>query len=173
MDACLEEGIPVVLDTSGYGDGDTLAALAKKSVGILYDMKMIDDRKHRELTGVSNHRILANLERLCADADTRTKIKMRMPLLSGINDTQPVIEETCRFYAKHHLQAATLLPYHALGIQKSRNIGRAVQEFEPPPPERLHEIQQMFAQYGIQTEILGEPGPQEAEEAGTISERWN
>lgn len=159
--ACLEEDIPVVLDTSGYGDGDTLTALAKKSVGILYDMKLIDDQEHRNMTGVSNRRILENLERLCADADTRAKIRMRMPLMSGINDTPPVIEETCRFYAEHHLQAATLLPYHALGVQKSRNIGRAVQEFEPPSAERLQEIQELFEQNGIQTEILGETGPQD------------
>jgi len=168
-DACLEQGIPVVLDTSGYGDGDVLFALAKKSAGILYDMKLIEDQAHRRMTGVGNSRILENLERLSADAGIRAKIRMCMPLIRGVNDTEAVIEKTRRFYAEHHLCTATLLPYHALGIQKSRNIGRPEQEFEPPPAKRLHEIRDLFERGGIQTEILGEPGSGESQRAANIS----
>ena len=150
--------IGVCLDTCGYGDGDALVALARHGAvsHILYDMKSIDDRVHTAYTGRSNALILRNLERLAADPLTHDKLLMRMPLISGVNDTPSIIEETAALYRRLGLHQVTLLPYHDLGVFKASNIGRTPERFSSPSGERLAAIQQCLeAQANMEVEILG------------------
>ncbi|MCI6639514.1 MAG: glycyl-radical enzyme activating protein [Pygmaiobacter massiliensis] len=156
QDACLAEGIEVVLDSSGYGPFEPFLEMAKKCQYILFDMKRFDEPGHIELTGVSNQLILENLAKLAADPSVNPKIWMRMPLIAGVNDMPEVIDATCEFYQRHQLKKVTLLPYHELGVQKSRNLGCDQTTFAPPSTERLHEIRDQFAAIGMQVEILGE-----------------
>ena len=158
IDLAAKEDIRVCLDTSGYGDGDTLARLAAKEnvSDILYDMKGIDDEVHRQCTGRSNALILENLGRLAADEALREKIRMRMPLVKGLNDGQDIILATGAFYKAHGIRRVTLLPYHNLGVSKSRNIGGSQETFEPPADERVEEIRRYFEEEcGMEVEILG------------------
>lgn len=147
--ACHEEGITVAIDTSGYGDGDLLYELAKEGDYILYDIKSSLDEVHRSVTGVSNHLIQENLKRISADPSIAKKIIIRMPLISGINDTEEDIEATCKFLDGMGLQRATLHPYHDLGISKSRSLGEAVVRFAPPDASRLQEIRDRLEKVGI------------------------
>lgn len=157
LDAAVAQGIGVALDTSGFGDGESLHIMAKKADYILYDMKCIIDDKHQEVTGVSNKIILKNLEILASDKDIADKIKMRMPLIHGINDTNEVIDKTLKLYCKLGIKDVTLLPYHELGISKYRSLyGVNGDKFEPPEEERLQQIKPLFENNGIQTVILGE-----------------
>lgn len=157
IDAAAGRQIRVCLDTSGCGDGDALMRLALKEnvTDVLYDMKCIDDEIHRRVTGRSNERILENLKRLAADARTRQKIQMRMPLISGINDSREIIERTASFYKEQGIRRVTLLPYHNLGILKEKHIGGRQQEFQPPSDEAVEEIRSCFTAEGMETEILG------------------
>ena len=161
IDAASDEGIGTVLDTSGFGDGDVLLELARRSTNILYDMKFITDEGHRQATGVSNSLILDNLRRLAADRDINPKLIMRMPLIQGLNDTAEVIDATCEFYRQNRIKNVTLLPYHELGVSKSRNIGRVVELFCPPTPERLLEIRRQFEEIGMNVSVLGEDSPKD------------
>ncbi len=152
------KGIKVCLDTSGYGNCEELYQLAGLSnvTDILFDMKCIVPEKHREGTGVDNHTILENLEKLAADESIRTKITMRMPLMKGFNDTEDIISATADFYDKNNLRRVTLLPYHTLGISKSERIGEVANVFEPPSKDRISEIRTVFEGRGISVEVLGE-----------------
>ena len=120
----------------GYGDGDHLEKLARKSnvERILYDMKAIDDEVHRKCTGHSNEIILENLIRLSDVPELSEKIQMRMPLVSGVNDNREMLERTADFYRKNGIKRVTLLPYHDLGISKQRNIGKEQKAFSPFTP---------------------------------------
>ncbi|MDD3289871.1 MAG: glycyl-radical enzyme activating protein [Eubacteriales bacterium] len=152
------KGIHVCLDTSGFGDGEALYDLAASPAvtDILYDMKCIQPQKHLEGTGVDNQGILENLVRLAADARICKKITMRMPLISGYNDTDEIIKETAAFFIKNNLRKVTLLPYHTLGVSKSERIGEVAEVFEPPSPERLVQIRSLFELTGITVEVLGQ-----------------
>ncbi|MBR5640848.1 MAG: glycyl-radical enzyme activating protein [Firmicutes bacterium] len=153
-----EEGIGVCLDTSGFGDGDTLFRLASKEnvTDILYDMKAIDDEVHQAYVGQSNALILQNLKVLAADPAIRDKIRMRMPLIHGVNDGQDMIERTAELYKELGLKKLTLLPYHDLGLAKMRNIGGTPEVFEAPSDERVEEIRAFFRKSaGMDVEILG------------------
>lgn len=156
MQAALAEGIPVVLDTSGFCSGQALLKLAAQAQNILYDMKAIDPAVHQEYTGVSNRLILENLMLLAAEPAIRDKVWIRMPLIHEVNDTDAIIHATRDFLAEHHFPYATLLPYHELGVAKYRSLGVAQQVFAPPPQERLAEIAALFNASGIRTAILGQ-----------------
>ncbi len=158
IDRAAEQGIGVCLDTSGFGDGDTLFHLASKEcvTDILFDMKSIDDQVHVEYVGFSNESILENLKRLMADPAVKEKIMMRMPLIKGVNDTEEIIRKTGEFYAENGLTKVTLLPYHFLGVSKEKNIGRIPEEFAPSSDERVREIKEYFESLGMEAEILGQ-----------------
>lgn len=158
VDAAGEEGIHTCLDTSGFGSGDWLVSLAGREcvTDVLYDMKSIDDEVHKKYVGQSNQMILENLKRLAKSPVTRQKLQMRMPLMSGVNDTWEIIEKTAAFYKAHGIQKVTLLPYHNLGISKKRHIGGEQIEFAPPTDEYVDQIEDYFETYaGMEVEILG------------------
>ena len=157
MDACGKIGIGVVLDTSGYGPGSTLFRLASHSscTHILFDMKSVKNEKHKEYTGVENELILRNLKELAADPGISQKLIMRMPLISGVNDGEEEIQTIARFFADNNLRIVTLLPYHELGVSKSRHIGREPEVFQAPSAERIQEIIVCLKASGIEVEVLG------------------
>lgn len=158
IDLAEEKGINVCLDTSGYGDGEALCHMARRKnvTDVLFDMKAIDDTVHQAYTGRSNSLILENLRALAADPETRTKIQMRMPLIHDVNDTQEIIRATGELYRTLGLKRVTLLPYHDLGVSKSRNIGGAPEKFTPPDEERVAEIKRYFEEFfRMDVEILG------------------
>lgn len=151
------EGIRVCLDTSGFGDGQALLALARREAvtHVLYDMKSVDDTVHRQYTGQSNRLILENLALLADDPITREKLQMRMPLIAGVNDTPTIIEATAALYRRLGLTRVTLLPYHQLGVSKMRNIGGTPEIFQPPTPQHLTTIRTTLEASGMTVELLG------------------
>jgi len=158
IDEAAVRDINVCLDTSGFGNGDWLVKLAEKVnvTDILYDMKAIDDELHQKCTGHSNQIILENLKRLAADDVLREKIRMRMPLVSELNDGWDIIERTAEFYKEHGIKKVTLLPYHDLGVSKKRHIGGEQQVFSAPTDEYIDKIFAYFQEEaGMEVEILG------------------
>ena len=158
IDEAAKREIHVCLDTSGFGEAKSLQELARKEnvTDILYDMKAIDDDVHREYTGVSNEKILANLRMLAEDPKTADKLWLRMPLVHGVNDTEEIIRRTGEFYQEIGVKKVNLLPYHNLGISKERNVGGVQEEFQPPSEEWLTEIEHYFKdELHLDVSILG------------------
>lgn len=151
-----EHQINVALDTCGYCEKALFLELAKNADYILFDMKSIDDSVHKKYTGISNQRILANLDVLAENPELRKKVWIRMPLIHGINDTPEIIEKTRTYLAERKFTFATLLPYHELGVAKYKSLGADQETFEPPSDEQLHEIAAIFTESGIRTAVLGE-----------------
>lgn len=158
IDEAGRRGIHACMDTCGFGDSQALMELALKPnvTHILYDMKSIDDEVHRAYTGVSNQLIIRNLKMLAANEAAAEKLVMRMPLISGVNDSHAIIRRTGRLYREIGVKRVSLLPYHNLGISKKRNVGGTQEEFRPPSEERLAEIEGYFkGKLNLDVEILG------------------
>lgn len=158
IDAAAANGISVCLDTSGFGDGEVLKALAEKEnvSHILYDMKAIDHETHLAYTGQGNAQIIENLIMLAKDADLRSKLIMRMPLIRGINDSDVQISQTADLYRHLGIKKVTLLPYHNLGALKEEHIGGSQTLFEAPDDERVDAIKLCLEnKTGAEIEILG------------------
>lgn len=148
--------INVALDTSGYGSSDVLCKMALECDYILFDIKTSDQARHLRLTGVPNKPILDNLSRIAQLPGVASKIIIRMPLISGVNDDFEDIGHTCDLMKSLELKEVTLLPYHDLGSAKYRGLSVAAPEFSRPSSEHLHSLAEIFVNSGIKVEIGGE-----------------
>ena len=157
IDLCAEEEINVCIDTSGYVAYDTIDAIARKSnvEYILYDIKHLDNREHEKYTGVGNEIILDNLRRLASDEDILPKLWMRMPLISGINDNEDVLNRTRELYKELGITKLSIMGYHNFGNSKAEHTGKKMDKFKPPSDERLNEIKSDFESMGMSVEITG------------------
>lgn len=124
------EGLHVALDTSGEAPWDALARVVGAGVDlVLYDIKSLDDSRHRQATGVGTARILANLRRLRTD-QPGAKVVLRHPLVPGFNDRPEDFAALGRLAVELGV-AIEVLPYHPLGQGKYEAIGK------PRPQEKI------------------------------------
>lgn len=92
--ACKQEGINTAIETCGYSKLESVLKVAEFTDLFLFDIKHINSDKHFELTGVRNEQILENLKELLR---RKYKVKIRMPLLKGVNDRKEDIEDIIKF----------------------------------------------------------------------------
>ena len=150
LDGCRERGLRTAVDTAGSSQNGALERLASKTDLVLFDLKVMDDARHREWTGVSNGAILANLERLAAG---RNEVWVRIPLVRGVNDDEDNIRRTTALLTSlRTIKRIGLLPYHSGGLEKARRIGKesCFRRFEPPTEERLAAIEAAFRGAGFE-----------------------
>lgn len=157
VDDAAEKGINVCIDTSGFGNGDFLEAMAARDnvTTVLYDIKAVEREKHKKLTGEPNDLILKNLRRLSENSLSKNKIMIRMPLIAGLNDQDEDISDTVKLLTDLGLFKVTLLPYHSLGVNKKKRIGGHQDTFETPSDEHVEEIKAYFEAAGFEVEIQG------------------
>jgi len=149
LEACRKEGVHTALDTCGYAPREQLLAAARLADLILYDLKTMDDYRHRECTGVSNSLILENLEAL---GRVRANIWVRVPLIPGFNDDGDELESIARFASSiEGVRQVNLLPYHETGLHKSARLGRTCRPGKLPPPsaESLEQAAETFRAFGL------------------------
>ena len=124
LQACKQEGLHTAIETCGYTKKETILRFAEYVDLFLFDLKHIDSDRHFELTGVRNEMILENLEELIMK---RNHVKVRMPMLKGINDSEAeirgVIEFLKPFRNFKNFEGIDLLPYHKLGVNKYVQLG--------------------------------------------------
>lgn len=124
LQACKQEGLHTAIETCGYTKKETILRFAKYVDLFLFDLKHIDSDRHFELTGVRNEMILENLEELIIK---RNCVKVRMPMLKGINDSEAeirgVVEFLKPFREFKNFEGIDLLPYHKLGVNKYVQLG--------------------------------------------------
>jgi pyruvate formate lyase activating enzyme len=149
LEACRARGFHTALDTAGMSHNGALDRLADKADILLYDLKIMDEARHREFTGVSNAPILDNLKRL---ASAGREIWVRVPLVGGVNDDEDNIGRTIAFLLSlKTVRRVGLLPYHAGGLDKARRIGREshFRKFESPSEARLAAVEAAFREAGF------------------------
>jgi len=155
LQACREKEIHTALDTSGFAAWETIERIRGYVDLFLYDLKLIDDARHRQFTGVSNALILKNLQAL---SQRRHAIRLRVPVIPGINADDESVRQIGAFAAAlPHLNGVDLLPYHAIGLDKYTRINRVykLSETRSPSDERLAEIAHILNSFGLMVKIGG------------------
>jgi pyruvate formate lyase activating enzyme len=144
---CKASSIHTTVDTAGFARTDKLKEVSDYVDLFLYDLKTLDDTKHREYTGVSNMTIIQNLKLLSSWGNN---IIVRTPVIPGFNDDPESIGRIARFVASlQNIREMHLLPYHATGSEKHRRLGThyRMNGTKPPSAEKMavltKEIQKM------------------------------
>lgn len=149
---CKAHELHTTLDTCGYAPWSKLQALDGLVDLYLYDLKVMDEARHRQHTGVSNQVILENLEKL---AHGGARIVIRIPLIAGFNDDGPNLEQTAAFLAGlPGIQRVELAPYHEIGNAKYDALERRQPQFAPPAPEVLQQAITIFGHAGMVAQLI-------------------
>jgi pyruvate formate lyase activating enzyme len=155
MQEIKKSNIHVALDTSGYIPFQDLERISDRVDLFLYDLKIMDDEKHKKFTGVSNRIILENLQKF---SDRKKAIHVRIPLVSGVNDDN----QSIRMFAEHlrtlkNVKNISLLAYHRGGCEKYRRLLKEekLETFNPPSKERIEEARKILKDSGFSVRIGG------------------
>lgn len=155
LQACKEKGIHTAVDTCGFATWQVLDSVRPHVDLFLYDIKLMDDGKHREFTGVSNQLILQNLQML---SSLGHNIFLRVPIIPGINDDAENLYQIGMFAAAlPRVRRVDILSYHHAGIDKYERLNKTyvLPEIRPPSDERMSEIQQALEEHNLQVKIGG------------------
>jgi len=149
------EGLHTVVDTSGLGGWSVLESIIDDTDLFLYDIKCHDPELHKQLTGVSNRLIKANLENLLrCGAD----VILRMPLVAGLNDQEDEMVSLAKWLrALQPGLVLHLLPYHKYGEQKYESLGLKYSLLQPAPPQpdKLLKLTNIAEAHDLKTTIKG------------------
>ncbi|MBU5292832.1 glycyl-radical enzyme activating protein [Anaerosalibacter bizertensis] len=155
LDICNKKNIHTTLDTSGYTKWENIEKIVNKVDLFLYDLKLIDDEKHKKYIGVSNKLILENLKKL---SSLGKRIFVRMPIIAGINDGNDHIDESIKFIKTlNNIEQVNLIPYHSMGMDKYKrlNMDYKLSGMEKPADEKMEELKEKFEKEGIKVKIGG------------------
>lgn len=106
-----ERYLHVAIDTNGHCDWSILKEFAELADVVLFDVKHLDDEKHKKATGVTNKKVLKNLDLL---SQTDVEIWVRIPIIPGFSDSLEYQEEVAEFLIglTGDINRVDLIPYH-------------------------------------------------------------
>jgi len=111
------EGIHTAIQTSGYSDYDIYKKVIDKVDYVMQDIKLVDPDLHKKYTGVSNDKILKNIEFL---KKSGKDFVFRVPLIPDITDTQENLKAISEIAGEFETE---LLRYNDMAGAKYPSIG--------------------------------------------------
>jgi pyruvate formate lyase activating enzyme len=152
LKASREKGLHTTLDTTGCVPWEDMERVLPYVDLILWDIKHLDTRVHKQATGVENELILENLGRA---ADLGKRIWLRMPLIAGFNDQPEHVAEIVALAKKVEAEKISLLPYHEGGVSKNEQLGRPYPfpEGKTPSDEHVAFLKGMIEAEGIKATV--------------------
>ncbi len=138
-----EQGVHVAVDTAACVPWERFETCLPFVDLFLVDVKLFDEKKHIEYTGVSNARIFENIKKLAR----KKPMYIRIPLVGGVNDTAEEMEPIADFLTTlgENVLQIELLTYHALGIAKSALLGMQAKPFKAPAKEKMQALAALFS----------------------------
>ena len=149
IDECEAIGVDTVIETAMHFRWEAVKPILEKVDMVFADIKHMDSVEHEKWTGVGNEIILENFKKLGA---MRKEVVIRIPLVSGVNDTDENIINTVGFIKSNlSVKGVELLPYHNLGKGKYESLNKAfIESLQKPSKERIEEIKRIFEDYDIE-----------------------
>ncbi len=122
---CKTHFIHTAIETSGFAEWETYESVAKYCDLVFNDLKIFDDDKHKQYTGVGNQRILQNIQNLCEFSEKyrKPRVIIRRPVIDGITSDEDVIAMAKFVNDLPTHPEINLLPFHNLGAAKYAMAG--------------------------------------------------
>lgn len=155
LQACKALGLHTSVDTSGYTPWEFLERISPYVDLFLFDLKIMDDERHRQFTGLSNGLILENLAAL---SKLGQHIILRVPVIPGITDDADNLTAITRFAAGlPHLENIMLMPYSQTAKEKYERLGKPYLMTPLPASDvgRLTDLAQQIHQSGLEVSVVG------------------
>lgn len=150
-----KKGYNIAIDTCGFAPSENFHIVLPYVDTFLYDIKLMDDEKHKKYMGQSNELIFTNLKYL---SDNGARIYIRIPVIGGVNDSDEEMQAIIS-YLKENISVAqvNLLPYHDIASSKYQRLDVTYkgEEFTVPSKERMEELKEMFQKNGFTNTKIG------------------
>ena len=117
LEGCRALDIHTAVDTCGAAAPYAIERVAELADLILYDLKHVDDESHRRITGSSNREILDNLRLLVR---LQAAVRVRFPLVPGVNDDAAHVRRLAEFVASLGLPGIDVVPYRRVAVRALR-----------------------------------------------------
>ena len=141
LDKCKKDGIGTAVDTAGNVPFESLEKVIPFTDIFLYDIKCVTPDVHKKFTGVVNNRILNNYKLLIS---LGKRVIVRVPMTTECNANDAEFPKIAAFLNEYKPEKVELLPYHALGENKYRAIGREPEIFHAPSKEDMERFKGMI-----------------------------
>jgi pyruvate formate lyase activating enzyme len=143
-----KKGIHTCLDTSGITYQEELSEkylqLLNSTDLVMLDIKHIDSKQHRKLTGHTNERILEFAKFICKQG---VDLWIRFVAVPTLTDNEEDLIKLGEFLAElTTLKALDVLPYHTMGISKYEELQLEypLRGIEPMEKEKAREIRDII-----------------------------
>ncbi|MCQ5131161.1 glycyl-radical enzyme activating protein [Butyricicoccus faecihominis] len=146
---CKKECFNTAVETCFFGPWEHIETMLPYINTIYADMKLIDSDLHKKYCGVDNSLILDNMLRT-NEVESKLRLVIRTPIIPGINDSDEELNRIGEFCAKlRHLDYVQLLPYHRLGTETYKKLGRPylLEHVKSPSFEEMERCRNVIRQY--------------------------
>lgn len=149
-----EMNIHTAVDTSGYAPTDIFKEVISLTDLVLFDLKIIDNKKHNLYTGTDNHLIHDNLDHLIK---SKIPFRIRIPLVNEMTADDENLNGIAVMLRGKGDVDIDLLSYHDLGLGKQQKTGlkSSNSKLTAPGKERIEEIRNLFRSYDFNVNIGG------------------
>jgi pyruvate formate lyase activating enzyme len=156
LEECKRRDIRTAVDTSGCVPRAVVRTVAEWADLFLYDIKLMDNERHRQFTGASNRRVLQNLRWL---SEQEAHVRIRLPLIPDVNADETNIRATGAFVSSLPTRyPVDILPYHSIGADKHERLGRTYRlpEAKAPSDAEVADAVGILEGFGLDVTVRGE-----------------
>ena len=148
-----EHGINTAVETCGYGNREKFQEILKYTDTVLFDLKIMDNGKSREIIKGSSDIITENF-RTAADTG---KVIVRFPYIPGYTDETENLEKISELMKECNVNNIDILPYHNYGSKKYEYLNRKylLENLEIPTDKESENIKKFFENKGFYVNIGG------------------
>jgi len=153
LEGCRALDIHSAVDTCGAASPWAVERAAELADLILYDLKHVDDERHRRITGSSNREILDNLRLL---SRIEAAVRVRFPVIPGLNDDAAHVRRLAELVASLGFREIDVVPYRRPVPGTYEALGRpnpsaALQE---PEAEAIAEVVRWMSERGVRATVV-------------------
>ena len=148
-------GYNLAIETCGFAPYKNYEAVLPYVDMFLYDIKIMDAKKHKLYMGKSNEIILENLKNI---SKLGAKINIRIPTIGGVNDDTSSMTEIINFLKESvNTFSVNLLPYHSVGSSKYERLGIEYKgkSLTTPSNEKMEHLKDLFISNGFLNTKIG------------------
>lgn len=149
-----EAGLHTAVDTAGNVPFTSFQRVMPYTDLFLYDIKLWDEAKHRQATGVSNQLILENLRKLTGEG---ANVYVRTPVIMEWNGDLKEFDAISSYLAElpKPVKLIQLLPYHSYGAGKYETLGlrNQIKDHTPPAQEFMEQVLSFYREKGLPAQI--------------------
>jgi len=146
---CRRRGLHTSVDTCGFAERGLVLRVSELTDLFLYDLKILDPLRHKEVTGVPLEPVLQNL-RAIDESDAAALI--RFPLIPGVTDGRGNLEALGDLVGSlKNTRLVHILPFHKTASDKYTRLRRqwGYDGLEPAPQAVVEDAIGLLESYGV------------------------